>query len=180
MEYTLLLGKNKRKKWSRKVKRDYGLRLCYRLLEWSYLDGCNPEDIENSIVRYDYKDFDIDVLLKKIESKMRYYKNLNDRLIMKWKVIIMKKDFVAQWWQKDCSIVGLFNEIIKNNKTVNYIKIKDETLILIFHKLFEMKVVFSRGYFNTYINDKFDYNIEEQDICEYIEEIINDKYVFIE
>lgn len=37
----------------------------------SYSDGCNPEDIENSIVRYDYKDFDIDVLLKKIESKMR-------------------------------------------------------------------------------------------------------------
>lgn len=92
----------------------------------------------------------------------------------------MKKNFVAQWWQKDCSIVGLFNELIKNNKTVNYIKIKDDTLILIFHKSFEMKVVFSGGYFNTYINDKFDYNIEEQDIYEYIEEIINDTYVFIE
>lgn len=36
----------------------------------SYLDGCNPEDIENSIVRYDYKDFDIDVLLKKIKSEL--------------------------------------------------------------------------------------------------------------
>jgi hypothetical protein len=92
----------------------------------------------------------------------------------------MKKEFVAQWWQKDCSIFGLFNELIKNNKTVNYIKIEDDTLILIFHKSFEMKVVFSGGYFNTYINDKFDYNIEEQDIYEYIEEIINDTYVFIE
>ncbi len=87
---------------------------------------------------------------------------------------------IPKWWQKDCSIVGLFNELIKNNKTVNNIKIKEDTLILIFHKSFEMKVVFSGRYFNTYINDKFDYNIEEQDIYEYIEEIINDKYVFIE
>lgn len=34
-----------------------------------YLAGCTPEDVENSIVRYDYKDFDLDVLLKELESK---------------------------------------------------------------------------------------------------------------
>ncbi|MFW5795341.1 MAG: hypothetical protein ACOCV1_07660 [Bacillota bacterium] len=34
-----------------------------------YLAGCTPEDVENSIVKYDYKDFDLDVLLKELESK---------------------------------------------------------------------------------------------------------------
>ncbi|AUD62661.1 hypothetical protein BK010_03315 [Tenericutes bacterium MO-XQ] len=61
----------------------------------------------------------------------------------------MKKDFVAQWWQKDCSIVGLFNELIEDNKTANYIKIKDDTLSLIFHQSFELKVILNGGYFNT-------------------------------
>jgi len=34
-----------------------------------YLVGCTPEDVENSIVRYDYKNFDLDVLLKEMRSK---------------------------------------------------------------------------------------------------------------
>ncbi|AUD62660.1 hypothetical protein BK010_03310 [Tenericutes bacterium MO-XQ] len=44
--------------------RDY-YELCF------YLSGCDPEEVENSIIRYEYIDFDLDVLLKKIESKLR-------------------------------------------------------------------------------------------------------------
>lgn len=36
---------------------------------YSYLAGCRPDDVGNSVVRYDYKDFDLDVLLKELESK---------------------------------------------------------------------------------------------------------------
>ena len=35
-----------------------------------YLTGCTPEDVENSIVKYDYRDFDFETLLKIIESKI--------------------------------------------------------------------------------------------------------------
>ena len=35
-----------------------------------YLAGCDSEEVENSIVRYKYNDFDLDVLLKKMESKL--------------------------------------------------------------------------------------------------------------
>ncbi|MFA7507328.1 MAG: hypothetical protein WCZ11_03730 [Bacilli bacterium] len=84
------------------------------------------------------------------------------------------------WWQEECSLVGLFNELIKDEKTAKYIKFKDDTLSLKFHKSFELKVIYKNGYFNTYINDKFYYDIEEQDIYEYIEEIVNDAYVIVE
>jgi hypothetical protein len=36
-----------------------------------YLAGCNPEEVDNSIIRYEYNDFDLDVLLNKAESKLR-------------------------------------------------------------------------------------------------------------
>lgn len=35
-----------------------------------YLAGCHPEDVESSIVRYDYMDFDLNTLLKDMESSM--------------------------------------------------------------------------------------------------------------
>lgn len=36
-----------------------------------YLAGCDPEDVEKSIVKYEYNEFDLDALLKEIESKFR-------------------------------------------------------------------------------------------------------------
>ncbi|ABX81196.1 hypothetical protein [Acholeplasma laidlawii] len=35
-----------------------------------YLAGCEPEDVENSIVKYEYNGFDLDALLKEMESKL--------------------------------------------------------------------------------------------------------------
>jgi len=33
-----------------------------------YVAGCTPEDFEKSIVRYDYKDFDLEKLFQEVES----------------------------------------------------------------------------------------------------------------
>lgn len=92
----------------------------------------------------------------------------------------MIKKNVPHWWQKDCSIVGLYNELIKDNKTTNYIEINDGALSLIFHDSYRLKVLFKGSYFYTYINDQFDCYIEEQDIYEYLLEIVHGTYIFIE
>lgn len=84
------------------------------------------------------------------------------------------------WWKKDCSINGLYNELYKNDKLRYHLKLENDKLSFEFHKNFKLEVKFNGVYFNVYINDKFDYNIEEQDILEYIEEIKNDNYVFVE
>lgn len=92
----------------------------------------------------------------------------------------MKNKFIPMWWQNDCSIIGLFNELNKDNEIAKYIIFKNDIISLIFHEAFELKVIYKNGYFNTYINDKFDYDVEEQDIYEYIEEIVKDAYVIVE
>ena len=35
-----------------------------------YLAGCDPGDVDNSIVRYEYNEFDLYTLLKEMESKL--------------------------------------------------------------------------------------------------------------
>jgi len=84
------------------------------------------------------------------------------------------------WWKKDCSINGLYNEPNKSDKIRYHLKFENDKLSFEFHKNFKLEVKFNGVYLNVYINDKFDYNIEEQDIFEYIEEINNDNYVIVE
>lgn len=92
----------------------------------------------------------------------------------------MKMKAIPKWWQTDCSINGLFNELNKKDYIKTIMKYENDTVSFEFHKDFKFEVKFNGVFFNAYINGKFESNVEEQDIYEYIEEIINDTYVVIE
>ena len=93
---------------------------------------------------------------------------------------IKQGDFVALTAPRlDCLVdeLGKLCSYIKTEFPAFPVVYENGVLSVPFRDDFAMKIRFN-GFYLLYFNDLFDYDVDEQDIREYVKEILSDRYVF--
>lgn len=73
----------------------------------------------------------------------------------------------------------LFEKLSRLESLKGRINFDNGTILISFHDNFQLSIILN-NYYKVYINDVFYYDIEGQDIFESIEEIANDKWIFVD
>jgi hypothetical protein len=75
------------------------------------------------------------------------------------------------------SIEDLHNELLKVDEIKSVVSINNGILKIVFHGNFTIEVCFHKGFFNTYINSIFYYDIDYQDILDSLIETAKDTII---